>query len=738
MATYAVKVDMNTSRTEYLADDTDVSADVTAVGGVGDLLLSTERGHDLSRVLAPPMSGAMHATLDNQSGDYDIGTDLKAGRHGRVTATHSATDYEMFNGIVDHPVQAPYDDGINRYVYLTVLGNLSRLVGRAVDTALYSDISTGTAIGHLLDAAGVAKNLPDYLDDLTPVGGWNLASTSGDDPDTSGNGNDAVLIAIGTGTRGAAAIEDGGTLSTDFDGADTRFDPGSAAVLDNILATGGLILCCFVADSDGETDLGTLVTKTTWKLGVSDQSGSTMRLRFHHTYSGADGVWTTTSRLITVGTNYMAAVYFDRTGGTAENPTIWLFDIDAMTFSTLTVGSGLTEDTTPTGTVDTDAANSVYIGGESGGTYCFDGKISVVRLYDATNGDEAAWTILLKEAAARAANAPRHLDDGGTDLSWWWLDNEDAFTAIEVLKNTEGPGAALYEDPTGAIVFKDRYARATETRSTVVQTTFNDRPGDTEPLLSLPFAYDPGLKDVVNVCAVEVRRREAQTLAVVWELGEDANLGANESRTYIARQSSGDPFTAAVTPTTGGGDYTVASGSVASLTLDRTSGAQVKITITAGASGAGVTGLRLRAQSVDVVNTAVRQNTIDTSTSQEAYGRRDFRLRIRPEIDFNLAQDFCDAIVTYYQDGRPQITITVDAEQANERMVAALTREVGDRIHVTVAPDVDSDMVVEHIRHDIFAPATQRTTLGCEIAGTVADYFVLDTSEMDSADEIGF
>lgn len=733
-ATYTVTVDMNASRSESLTDDTDVTADVIGIGD-GSLLFAVERGHDQTRILTPLLAGAGQMLLDNRAGTYNVGSNLKAGKHVRYKATFSGTDYELFNGYCDHPVQSPHDNSF-RYVILGVLGNLARLVGRKLSTALYADITTSDAIQYLLDAAAYPANTPRYLDALGPVGGWNLDSTSGDDPDTSGNGNDAV-ITLGSGVRGSTAIDDDGVWTTEFDGASTRYSVTADAAFNNFFATGGLIFLEFVADSDGETDQGVLVDKGIFQFNVTEQSGSTMRLHFWHEYAGTDGDWETTNRVITVGTRYAVALYFDRSEGTAANPTMWLFDLDAGTYTELTVGSGLTENTSPTSTVSTDGAHNLTIGSDSIASRTFDGRIGVVRLFGDL-GTTTYWTPVLKIAFSRAMTAPRHIDDGLTTMGWWWLDNEDAFTALDTLKNTEGPGAALYEDGTGAIVFKNRHARATESRSTVVQTTFDSGVGATEPALGMPFSYDPGIKDVVNSCQVEVKRREAQTLAVVWTLGEDITLGANETRQYIARQSSGDPFTAAVAPNAGAGDYTVLSGSVSSVTLDRTSGAQVTITIVAGASGAVLTGFQMRAQSVDVVNTAVRTNVLDASTSQDDYGVVEYRLNVRPEIDFNVAQDFCDAVVGYFQNGRPVTTAVVEGSVATARMTAALSRDVSDRVHVTVGSDIDADMFVEHIKHEVFAGGRHVTTFGLENAGDVAAYFILDTSELDSADVLAF
>lgn len=725
---YAVYVDFD--GTELVSDDTNVAGDIIGESrGVGNVAIHTERGHDVARVLSPPVAGLARFTLDNIDGDYDIGTDLRAGLFTRFVATYETADYPLFAGILDQPSRSQPDVRLP-YVTVEVMGKLARLAGINVSSALYASITTSEAFEVTLDAAGYAANTPRYLDSLGPVGGWNLDSTSGDDPDTSGNGNDAV-ITLGSGVRGDTAIDDGGTLSTDFDGAATLYSVAADAAYNNFFATGGLIFCEFVADSDGETDQGVLVDKGVFQFNVTEQSGSTMRLHFWHEYAGTDGDWETTNRVITVGTRYAVALYFDRSEGTSANPTMWLFDLDAGTYTELTVGSGITENTTPTSTVSTDGSWSLTMGNDSIGSRTFDGNISVVRVFGDL-GNVAYWTPLLKIAFARAMTAPRHIDSGLTTMDWWWLDNEDALQALEAIKNTEGPGAALYEDPTGAIVFKNRHARSTDTRSTVVQTTFTD---STEPKPSSPFFYDPGLKDVINRCEIETVRREAQTVEEVWAYGETITIGAGETRQLVARAN--DPFQNAVTPSSGGSDYTVVSGTLDTVTLDRDSGAQVTISLYS-ASGCTISDLRMRAEPVEVVNTTVVSSTIDASTSETDYGVSTYRLPTRREISANVAQDFANAVVAYYQDGRPTIQMMVEANFATARKVAVLTREISDRVHVTIGDDIDEDMFVEHVTHDIHTTGMHFTTFALETSANAVSYFVLDTSELDDTDVLAF
>lgn len=730
MATYEVRID--TDRSGLFDADEDVTADVVAQGRApGGLLLSTERGHDQTRVLSPPIAGSAQFILDNNAGTYSPGTDYKGGRPLRVRGTHSGTTYDLWRGYIDHPVQAP-PDSINREVYVQAFGSLARLAGKTVSTALYSSIRTGEAIEYLLDAAGFAQNLPAYLDSLGPAGGWNLASTSGADPDTSGNGNDAA-ITLGSGVRGDTAIEDGGTETTDFDGADTRYSVTADAAINNHFATGGLVLALLNADSDGESDTGIIATKG-YEFYVSDQSGSDMRLQFVQGFSTTPGSWRTTDRVITVGANYLVAVYYDRVTGTSADPTMWVFDLDAKTYDTLTVGDGLTEVSTPVGSVTTDEAVSMTIGSASGGSRCFEGNIGCIRVFGDL-GDAAYWEPLLVQAAVRGMDAPRHIDAGLTTMEWWWLDNEDALAAIEALKNTEGPGAALYEDATGAIVFKDRHHRNTLSASTTAQETYSGAEADGEPLLTLPVFYDPGFKDVVNDCAIDVVTRTAQSLAEVWAFGDTIIIAAGETKTFTARGSN--PWQNAVAPSSGGGDYTVVTGSISSPTIDQTSGTQITISIYS-AAGATITGLRLRAEEVTVTSTTVARNSQDTSASQDEYGTHPYRLATRKEIQYNTAVDFCDAIVTQYQDGRPYAEVQLAGHAASERMVEAMTREVSDRIHVTVGDYIDADFHVENIRHEVYAPASHFVMFGLEEASSVVSYFVLGTSELNSADVLAF
>lgn len=355
------------------------------------------------------------------------------------------------------------------------------------------------------------------------------------------------------------------------------------------------------------------------------------------------------------------------------------------------------------------------------------GKQISTALYSAITTDVAIGH-LLDAIGWPAGGSYRALDVGKTTLAWWWLDKQDAMQALVELLNSEGPGAAVYEDGAGRLVFKNRHARVTEARSTAVQTTF--RSSGAEPLIEPPFVYDPGLQDVINVCSITVKTRAAQSSAQVWALGSTVTLSPGESISFTARQSDGDPFTAAVTPTSGGGDFVVSSGSLSSVTLDRTSGASVTVALVAGGSGAVVTGLRLRAQSVEVTNTTTRANTVDTSASRAQYGDQTppSGWRVRAEIAVETAQDFVNAVVGFYQNGRPTAQLAVMANGDAARMTAALAREVGDRVRVIEEnTPIDEPFTVEQVRHEITSPSTHITYFGLELASG-ADYGVWGTA----------
>jgi hypothetical protein len=136
----------------------------------------------------------------------------------------------------------------------------------------------------------------------------------------------------------------------------------------------------------------------------------------------------------------------------------------------------------------------------------------------------------------------RVIQPGKTTLLWWWLDNQDAFEALMELLATEGPGAAIYEDVLGRIVFENRHARFTQARSTVSQFTFRD-----DDYL-FDFQPDPKLKDVINTCSLTVKERAIQDEATVWQMTDPLVLAPGETRKIQARASSGDPFQNAQVP----------------------------------------------------------------------------------------------------------------------------------------------------------------------------------------------
>jgi hypothetical protein len=319
----------------------------------------------------------------------------------------------------------------------------------------------------------------------------------------------------------------------------------------------------------------------------------------------------------------------------------------------------------------------------------------------------------------------RVFDVGRTILAWWWLQDADPFAAAVELVATEGPGAVLYESGDGLHHFESRHYRLLTARCTSAQTTIRD--AGAEPLHARGFQIEPNLRNIVNVCMVEVKTRSAKPLGVVWELSTALVLAPGETRQIVA--TSSDPFTGAVVPVENT-DYTVTLGSLTSVSLDRTSGASCALSITAGPYGATVAGLQLRAQLVSVDGTSQATNSIDTSTSIARHGRRPYPLRVRPEIDINVAQDLANAVVSYYQQPRPIVTVVLN-NGSDERLTQILTREISDRVHVVdEASSFDADAMVEQVTHQITEGGRSHVAhLGCEKADDVSGYGIWTVSE---------
>ncbi len=155
-----------------------------------------------------------------------------------------------------------------------------------------------------------------------------------------------------------------------FDGTDDQVLCGNAASLDNIFDGGGTLIFWVNVDSDGEGDSGFISVKTgIWSLSTTGEAGGKVKISFSRVFSLTSGVWVTTATEVTIGISTMVAVTYDN-GDVGNNPTFYIND------SIKTVGSGLTETSTPEGTRTEDASADIILGGFGNGSFSYDGKIN--------------------------------------------------------------------------------------------------------------------------------------------------------------------------------------------------------------------------------------------------------------------------------------------------------------------------------------------------------------------------
>ena len=313
----------------------------------------------------------------------------------------------------------------------------------------------------------------------------------------------------------------------------------------------------------------------------------------------------------------------------------------------------------------------------------------------------------------------RDIDPGATVVAFWWAEGKDAATAIQELIDAEGPPAIAYVDA-GTFVFRDRHHRILDAPCLTSQATFShiypqtNMLGSDLKIQTGSYNDNRGRANIVNSATFAVDIRRPQDIAQVWTTDSPISIPANTSVTVFI--STSDPFFNAQTPVstpvfpqedgTLAPDLVVTSGSVTA-SIDRTSGASLVITLTAGGTDTVVQSMALRAVPVPVVQTV--KVVVEDAGSVASRGRMSWS-RPLPWANQYDAYAIAQHIVSVYAVRRPVIKLTIDGTIGAAYLLQFATRKISDR--VTIRNDIDG------VNGDFFIEKIIRTVKGLGKHGT--------------------
>jgi len=133
----------------------------------------------------------------------------------------------------------------------------------------------------------------------------------------------------------------------EFDGSSGYAKISDNAKIQNIFDDGGYAGAWAYPRSDGEGSAARIFSKTKWLIEVREESGNNVKVRLFIDFDNTDGIWTTTSAILPLNT-WSHIAYTHTNNATANNPTLTITDLSGNK-TEYTVGSGLTETSTPVG-----------------------------------------------------------------------------------------------------------------------------------------------------------------------------------------------------------------------------------------------------------------------------------------------------------------------------------------------------------------------------------------------------
>jgi hypothetical protein len=339
-------------------------------------------------------------------------------------------------------------------------------------------------------------------------------------------------------------------------------------------------------------------------------------------------------------------------------------------------------------------------------------------LYEAIRSGAAVHAVL----DAVGWSGPRDVDYGASFFPYWWVEGDDAFTALQNIVQSEGPPSIAYQAPDGTFVFRDRHHRIQRDESVTSQATFAQAalgdcavsPAATGYGFTKPFTYAHGLRDIINSVSFDVAQRapDAEPTAV-WTSSDVVSLGIGETTTIEI--STSDPFKDAISPVSTT-DYMQTGTGVAVVQMSRVSGASATLIITASGGPVSLSNLQLRATSVPVLRTVKISN--QDASSIAAHGEKTYP-NPAPYANVNDAAAIAQLIVSSYANRRPTVAMRVVSTDP-DHWHQVVARTLSDRITIINGEmGLDSDFYVEHVAHTIERiwddrPPVHAVVLTCE------------------------
>jgi len=343
--------------------------------------------------------------------------------------------------------------------------------------------------------------------------------------------------------------------------------------------------------------------------------------------------------------------------------------------------------------------------------------------------DEVDWPI-----------GQRDLDVGGTFVPWWWIEGQDALSAIQDLVASEGPPAIAYIAPNGVFTFKDRHHRLIDPASVTSQAAFAARrvACDTAAVTGFsytdPFVYEHGWRDVVNTFDVTIPVYTPDPgPSVVVSLTDPFTIAGGD--TVMIQLVSSGAFINAITPTTGppgsGADIIFTGAGALNRGLSRTSGQSTILTLTA-VGPKTILSVQLRA-------TAVPQSGSARATEQDPGAVFDGIVKSYPVqitwSTFNDLEAVGDVVIGRYSTRKPIVKMRVVVCD-DAHLTQILSRTISDRVTIRNGElGLDGDFFVERVDHTISRIGTETLPQHALVAGCEKsfDEFVVNPFTFDKA-----